>query len=372
MNQKHICHLTSAHHRNDVRIFNKEIKSLKKTGCKLSLIVADGFGEDTIDNIHIIDIGKPSGRKERWLKTRKIVYKKAIELDADFYHFHDPELLSAGKKLAKRGKTIIYDIHEDTPRQMLDKPYLPRTIAKIISVVFERFENKTVKHFSALICATPFIRDRFLKFHPNVEVVNNFPLIEEYDDNGGTFIKDHSICYIGNVAQVRGIESMVKMMDYLDDNIRLNMAGLVCGSDADLLENLKKTNGWKKVIYHGLVNRKEIYKLMNKSKIGLVLFHPIPNHLDALPTKMFEYMIAGIPIVVSDFPFWKGIVEENHCGLTADPLNPQEVAEKIQYLLDKPEIAREMGANGRKAVLEKYNWGIEEKKLIDIYNSLLK
>lgn len=369
---QHICHLTSGHVRNDVRIFYKEMTSLKKTGCQLSLVVADGMGDENAGEIQIYDIGKPSGRINRWLKTRKKIYKKAIELDADIYHFHDPELISTGKKLANKGKTVIYDVHEDTPRQILNKPYLSKFIAKIISGIFERFENRSIKYFSCLVCATPFIRKRFEKIHSNAVDVNNFPLLSEFDTEIDAQFNENTICYVGGISVVRGLETMIRSLEYIKTDVKLHMAGYLTSEDSGVFEDLKKLDQWKKVEYHGFVDRKGVSDIIRKSKTGLVLLKPLPNYLDSLPIKMFEYMAAGVPVIASDFPYWKSIVEENHCGLTADPLNPQEVAEKIQYLLDKPEIAREMGANGKKAVKEKFNWGIEEKKLIDIYNSLLR
>jgi glycosyltransferase involved in cell wall biosynthesis len=101
------------------------------------------------------------------------------------------------------------------------------------------------------------------------------------------------------------------------------------------------------------------------------MFHPVPNHIDSMPNKLFEYMSAGLPIIASDFPLWKQIVEGNKCGITVDPMNPKAIAEAIEYLLERPELMNEMGENGRKAVLEKYSWQKESEKLIKIYSDIL-
>ncbi|MBD3768073.1 MAG: glycosyltransferase, partial [Gammaproteobacteria bacterium] len=103
---------------------------------------------------------------------------------------------------------------------------------------------------------------------------------------------------------------------------------------------------------------------------GLVTFLPAPNHIDAQPNKMFEYMSAGLPIITSIFPLWREIVEGNQCGLCVDPLDPQAIGEAIQYLIDNPVEAEQMGKNGRQAVEQKYNWTIEEQKLLDLYAGL--
>ena len=109
---------------------------------------------------------------------------------------------------------------------------------------------------------------------------------------------------------------------------------------------------------------------MGYSKAGLVTFLPSPNHLDAQPNKMFEYMSAGMPIITSNFPLWAEIVKENGCGLCVDPLKPEQIAIAIEYINSNPKEADNMGKNGKKAVLEKYNWGVEEVKLVNLYSRL--
>ena len=81
-------------------------------------------------------------------------------------------------------------------------------------------------------------------------------------------------------------------------------------------------------------------------------------------------MAAGLPIIASNFSLWKEIIEGNHCGICVNPLDPKEIARAIEYLIEHPEEAKKMGENGRKAVLEKYNWENESKKLLDVYKGL--
>ena len=103
---------------------------------------------------------------------------------------------------------------------------------------------------------------------------------------------------------------------------------------------------------------------------GLVTFYPLPNHVDAQPNKMFEYMSSGLPVIASNFPLWKKIIEGNKCGLCVDPLDPAAIAKAIDYIVSHPDEARAMGENGKRAVYEKYNWGVESEKLISLYRSL--
>jgi glycosyltransferase involved in cell wall biosynthesis len=110
---------------------------------------------------------------------------------------------------------------------------------------------------------------------------------------------------------------------------------------------------------------------MGQSKAGVVTFLPAPNHIDSQPNKMFEYMSAGLPIITSNFPLWKEIVEGNSCGICVNPLESKEIAEAIEYIVSHPKGAEQMGQNGKRAVLEKYNWQVEEKKLFEVYEELI-
>ena len=87
---------------------------------------------------------------------------------------------------------------------------------------------------------------------------------------------------------------------------------------------------------------------------------------------MFEYMSAGLPVIASNFPKWKNIIDETNCGICVNPLDPNEIAKAIEFFLTNPEKAKEMGQNGRKLIEKKYNWSIEEKKLNAFYSSLVQ
>ena len=121
----------------------------------------------------------------------------------------------------------------------------------------------------------------------------------------------------------------------------------------------------------GFVDRDRVRQVLSRSMAGLVTLHPIINYIDALPVKMFEYMSAGIPVIASDFPLWREIIQGDDCGLLLDPLNPAAIAHAIDYLVSHPEEAQRMGKNGRTAVETKYNWTMEEKKLLAFYDNIL-
>lgn len=360
-----ICILTSVHSPFDIRIFHKEGKSLVKAGFDVTLIAPHDKNE-TVDGIRIVPLMKSKNRIHRMTKTALQVYWHARKIDADIYHFHDPELIPIGLLLKSRGKRIIYDVHEDVPRQSLSKPYIPAIFRKPVSRMTEALEIFSAHRFDGIVTATPFINRRFLKLRACAVNVNNYPLLSELcptDDQWRG--KEKVVCYVGGIARIRGALEMVEAI--AKTKYRLLLAGNI---EPDINIKIKQMLGWRQVEELGFVGRDGVKATAARSMAGLVLFHPEPNHVNAQPNKIFEYMSAGLPVIASNFPLWREIIEDNDCGLCVDPLDPKAIAGAIEYLLMNRDIACSMGQNGRKAVLSKYNWQIEEKKLYQFYAAL--
>ncbi len=362
-----ICHITTVHYAKDTRIFQKECVSLAKHGFDTHIIVANQKSEiDQGIQIHNI-ISATSGRLQRMRKTTQIAFEKAMEIDAEIYHFHDPELLPVGLKLKKQGKKVIYDTHEDVPRQILSKYYIPSIVRPIIAKVFEIYENRIAAKMDAVIAATPFIRDRFLKINPNTVDVNNYPIFEKFNIENPKE-KIHDICYVGLMSKIRGIEEMVRMLEFTD--AKMTLIGEFQSKEEEKF--IKKLPTWKKVNFLGKKDRKEVAKILSQSKMGIVVFRPEPNHINAQPNKIFEYMAASLPIVTSNFPLWRSIVTKHNAGVCANPLKPKEIAKAVNVLLGNEDESIQMGKNGQQAVQNVFNWRQEEEKLIKLYNQILK
>ncbi|KZY89885.1 glycosyl transferase, partial [Oleiphilus sp. HI0071] len=285
----------------------------------VSLIIADGLGDEVKENVSILDVGaKDGGRLSRMTRTVKKVYKKALELDADLYHLHDPELLPIAIRLKRRGKLVIFDAHEDLPKQLLGKPYLHPLARWFLSKIIDRYEKWACPRLDAVIGATPIITAKFGCFCNLTANINNYPLLNELSCVTDDQAKVGEVAYVGGISEIRGIKPLVKAVGRTK-GIRLNLVGSF--GSKNLEDEVKSFQEFDAVNDLGFKSREEVAEILARSRAGIVTFLASPNHVDAQPNKMFEYMSASLPIVTSNFPLWREIVEGNDCGICVDPEN---------------------------------------------------
>jgi len=361
--------MSSAHPATDTRIFYKECSGLAEAGYDIHLVVT-GTHSGTLNGVRLHGVKRRSsdGRLKRMTLTLIKVARMAWSLDAGVYHFHDPELIPIGFLFKVAGKHVIYDAHEDTPRDLLTRDYLPGRLKSLVIGMIERIENFCGKRFDAVVAATPHIHARYKTQGANAVCINNYPLIAEFDkvDHLGTS-KENAFCYIGAIARERGIFEVFEALPKA--GVKLLLGGMF--SERDQLERAKSLPEWRHVDELGQINRDKIAEVFSRSVGGIVTFHPELSHINAQPNKLFEYMSAGLPVIASDFPAWRDIVKNNRCGILVNPLDPKAIAEAMRWLLYNPEKATAMGKRGREAVYKKYNWNNEFRKLDHLYRNLL-
>jgi glycosyltransferase involved in cell wall biosynthesis len=344
--------------------------SLAANGWEVSLVVADGKGDENKNSVYIYDVGSSKDRLNRMFNAPNRVYTKALELNADIYHLHDPELIPIGLKLKKHGKRVIFDSHEDIPRQILSKPYLNKYILCIISKIYRLFEILTCRRLDGIVVANPPTVANFSFINKRTVNINNYPKIDELAPCQDWNNKNAEVCYVGDISRIRGVVEICEAIALSKTDVRLNLCGHFTDTGFESL--VKSTSGWNRVNALGYVDRDTLKKILTQSIAGLVTQYPVPNFLINLPVKLFEYMCAGIPAIVSNSDMLSEIVNGAQCGLLVDPFRPDQIAEAIDYLVTHPDEARRMGENGRKAVVERYNWHIEEQKLLNFYDDLLR
>lgn len=362
-----VCHVSTAHLSSDIRIFQKECKALSKS-FDVSLVVGRIDPGQPDSRIKIYPIKRREGRIKRILLSFFDTIKILEKADADVYHFHDPELIITGFYLKLKGKQVIYDAHEDTPRAIMSKYWIPKAVRGLISQLTEIAENTLTARFDMVVAATPYIANRFKSINKNTININNYPFKDELSaaHNSVPFNKRmKQVCYVGGIAAIRGIFQVEEASRFLSEG-RIALAGPVKNDEIK-----DKINKSPNIEYKGVLKRDEVKRLLNSSIAGLVTFLPEPNHVHAQPNKMFEYMSAGIPVICSSFPLWQEMINKYDCGICVNPQDPKSIYKAINYLFENPEEAERMGRNGRMAVELVYNWETESKNLVNAYKKLL-
>ena len=367
-----ICHLTSVHVPFDTRIFHKECRALVEAGHEVHLI-ARYDRDETVDGVHVHPIPSFKNKVERMLKATIALYQKALAGSYEVCHFHDPELIPVGILLKLRGKTVVYDVHEDYPVYFRHKEAFPALLRIPLSNLINIIERFAAGRFDAVVTVTPTIQKRFRKLNSNSVMIRNFPSFDEITPTDGDAPgseKSNTVAYVGSLTLDRGVEQMVRAIGIVRERmpVRLLMAGDFGGPAEE--EYIRDLPEYAFVDYRGHTSRKETIDMLAEAKAGLVVCHPRINYMHAYPTKLFEYMAAGIPVVASNFPLWRDIVEDAGCGYLVNPMNPGAIADAIIRLLTNPREANAMGTRGREAVREKYTWDGEKKALLDLYSNL--
>jgi len=367
-----VCIITTVHPPFDTRIFHKQAKTLVKAGYDV-ILIAQHDKNEIVDGVKIIALPRPQNRFQRMLELDFKAFQFGLRQKADIYHFHDPEFLLWGWLLRVITKAkVVYDVHEDYPKAILSRYWLPKPLRRPIASLFDILEKLLAKQFDCIITATDHIKTNFRG--ANTISVKNYPLRDDLSLKDGNR-EGQQDCYIliyaGSLSGEYGVKEMVQALEFLDIDRNVSLRLLGKFNEKKFEQEIRRLPGYKKAEYLGWCNRDEVLKNMMEADIGLTYDHPLPRFKVGISTKLLEYMSVGLPVITPNYPLWKEIVEGNDCGIVVEPLNPKALAKAIEYLLKNPELRKMMGENGRRAFLENYNWETESRKFLDVYSKLL-
>ena len=385
-----ITHITSVHPRYDIRIFHKMASSISHSGNDCSLVVFDGLGNEFLNGVRIIDLGKLS--KSRFFTFISItikLYFSLINQKTDIYHLHDPELFFIGLLLRFKKRLVVFDLHEDIFSQIVKKKYLKYYTNYLCSLFIKILFFFFLRYFNYIVCATNYISNKYRYYNNHINSVQNYPkvnLTAKDSMNSSLSISDESfltycgstislsnkfiITYVGDISFDRGLVEMVSLSKILPCNVILVLAGqCTCLESRELLIKSHKQG---LICYLGLIDRNRVSDLLDISNVGLCLLKPVKNYYNSKPTKIYEYMLHRVPFLASNFPEITKIVQNYKCGVIVDPKNPQDISSAALNLISDEDKCKMFGQNGRHAILKNYNWSSEFLKLHKIYNQLIQ
>jgi glycosyltransferase involved in cell wall biosynthesis len=311
-----------------------------------------------------------TGRGDRFLHHGFRVLRQLDHIGRPgIVHFHDPDLMLLVPTLKKRGHNVIFDVHEEYVKQMSHRHWVPRSLRSRMGQVYQWLEDQFLPQVDAIIAATPAIARCYPDYH--TVLVQNFPRQQYQHDFDYESYRERQaeVLYYGVINEVRGVEVILDAIHKLNEQgnkVDFRLAGAFMPESYQ--QKLEATEGWQYTKFLGYLDQAGIYRELKRARVAAVVIDAVPNHMEAQPNKLFEYMSAGLPIIYSNFPHWQSLIDG--CGMPVEPENPEAIGEAIKYLLDHPQEAFEMGAQGRRAVHEYYNWGNEEKSLLMLYEQL--
>jgi len=368
-----------------------EIQALLEAGFKVIILYWNRQKKRLNLDLNEIEINCPAPLGNiSILKKLPIFYWKVIKklqkIDFDIIHCTHLMLLPLAIILGKFKKSkIIYDAYE---MHSIDFAKYSSFASGLIRKTVEFIENLLVSQCNCILTIdsiNSFLAKRYKKFNKNVFVLYNVPnKVQKIDSQKLEILKRKYIgfkllIYIGGIFEDKGLTKLLEILAIVKKRIpaiKLLMIGSFRKSNEKLLNYLEKFNLKKEnVEFIPWLPYEEMFHYLKIAHVGLALHQPVGHFLlvsKGNGRKFFTYMQAGLPIVAPNFGEIGLIVKEEQCGILVDTTKPEKIAEAIIYLLEHPDEAKAMGKRGERAILEKYNWEIEKKKLLEAYKRIFR
>ncbi|WP_130866475.1 glycosyltransferase family 4 protein [Acidipropionibacterium timonense] len=362
-----ICHLSTVHNPRDNRVFRKECCSLARAGADVWFIGAQD-GEEIVEGVHVVGVGKATNRVDRLTRRQALAWRALDRISPDVVHVHDPELIPmvmAWKTL--RHRAAVYDAHEDLVGQVEAKEYLPDAVKPIARLVAKGIIGLADHGFDGIVASTSTVLGFYR--NPNRAVVRNYPMLSDFPGVVGGDKQDGQVAYVGMLSAGRQVDRMFEMIDRTP-GARLVIAGL---PDPEVKHFFDEVDEHPGITWLGRVPGEQVPDILAKSWLGVAFFKPIKNYQKALPTKLFEYMAAGIPFISTDLPYLVELFGSRDCGVFVDTsVDSSAAASALAELLADPERCRRMGANGRRAIEEEMNFEAEADELMRVEKAAVR
>lgn len=391
-----VAHLTSHHNILDNRIFYRECRSLAAAGYEV-VLVAQHAQDEVRDGIRIRAVPRYRNRFERVTLTAFRVVRGAWRERPAVFHFHDPELIPWGLLLHLLGKRVIYDVHEDFTQAADVRPWVPDKARPLVARLSD-FTAWLARKTMAIVIAERYYERRF----PGATKVLNYPHLERsvalqaIERRPETMPERIRLLYIGNVTWSRGAFIHAELARRLP-GVEILISG---GCDPAVAAEIEQRSGdatigivaadgaitWKKrsnrpaeevstIILDGIgfyvPHARMLAALQQEWTAGIAIFPYTDHYYEKELTKFFEYMAAGLPVVLSHFPNWRALVEGPNAGIAVDPTDWDAITAAIRRLHDHPDEAVAMGLAGRRAVQTRFNWQSQAENLVALYSRLL-
>jgi len=369
-----VCHVISGYFRNDARVFLRQVQSLKKAGCEVSIITNDGEPDEVLEGVPIRSCRVRLPRWQVLLNAKRQFMTEVIETDADVYQLHSPELLPLALPLKRRGKAVIYDAHEDLPRHIWEKEWVPWVLRWPMGYVAEFYLHYVLGRIDEVVSPHSHVVAHLQRKISKGVLVANFPLVQPLADftEAQFAARPKTICYTGTVYSYSNQEATVDAIAQLP-GVRYQVAGYIADEHR---EALMQRPGASQAEYLGRLGRTDLRALYMSTIAGLSVYdykHNLGWKLGSYGTnKVFEYMEAGLPLICTDYVLWRDIIDRWECGVYVQPGSTEELRAAIEYVVSDRDRAYRMGQNGRRAVLEEFNWTTEERKYLDVFESIAK
>lgn len=216
---------------------------------------------------------------------------------------------------------------------------------KIVSNIYKIYELHVVKKLDAAIVCYHWTEERYSKIINNVKLIFNFPIVNETIKSCYNS-ENRSISYAGGISKQWCHEDLIKSLKLCNSKIKYTLAGDINDSYG---KQLQESDGWERVDFLGRISHERVYEsVYGKAFAGVALLDYISQCKGKIGnlsnTKIFEIMMAGLPLICTDFQLWKNIIEEEQCGICVNPHDSKQISEAIDFVFKSSESQ----ANGRK------------------------